>query len=273
MNKKNMPNVAAAISSGGSSNNRVAVPEHSQQITKEKLQGFLPKGTATQVTDDIIKIIHRMEEDTGLPQNLMEEEVMSYMHLIGGRQGTGIEDLIKAVKFCNLKRFMSNEKAWEIVFPEKANERRQKGLGMDQFVAMYNTRSKLVKEIDKQMIMAFNLQYNHLGHEALQITMAMARGRTVDGEKVSPMVMHLCAKEIIANTKMEPDTTIQLKVGLSDEAKDSRDRMSNQMAATALAIQQAVANGANITDVQALNLSHDDDIQEFGTEDAEIEKD
>ena len=279
MNKKNIPNVGTALKASGSSNNRVVVPEHSQQITKEKLQSFLPKGTATQVTDDIIKIIHRMEEDTGLPQNLMEEEVMSYMHLIGGKQGTGIEDLIKAVKFCNLKRFMSNAKAWEIVFPEKANERRSKGLGIDQFVAMYNTRSVLVKEIDKQMIMAFNLQYNHLGHEALQITMAMARGRTLPdednptGREVSPMVMHLCAKEIILNTKMEPDTTIQLKVGLSDEAKDSRDRMSNQMAATALAIQQAVANGANITDVQALNLSHEDGLSCSEIEDAEIEED
>ena len=278
--KVKIPKIAGALARSGSKDNRVVVPEQSQGITKEKLERFLPKGTSIKVTDDILDTLRNMEKDTDLPQNLMEEEVMSYMHLVGRRQGTGLEDLIKAVKFCNLKRFMSNAKAWEIVFPVKANERKAKGLDIDQFAAMYNTRSVLVKEIDKQMIMPFSLQYNAYAHEAMNITMSMARGRTPAsedhprGEKVSPMVMYLCAKEILANTKVEEDKTIQLKVGLTDEAKDSRDRIATQMAATALAIQQAIANGAKVEDVQALNLSHEDALSGSGDdeiEDAEYE--
>jgi len=277
MDKKKIPNISNALQRSGSKNNRVLAPDESQSITKEKLQRFLPKGTSIQVTDDILDTIHNMEKDTDLPQNLMEEEIMSYMHLVGRRQGTGLNDLIKAVKFCNLKRFMNQSDAWEIVFPKKANERREKGLGIDQFASMYNNRSVLVKEIDKQMIMPFSLQYNAYAHEAMNITMSMARGRTPatiddpDGREVSPMVMHLCAKEILINTKVEEDKTIQLKVGLTDEAQESRDRMSKQMAATATAIQEAIRNGANIEDVQALNLSHDDGLN--GTiEDAEIDE-
>jgi len=273
VDKKNIPDIGLAMARPGNRNSDL-VPEESQGITKEKLERFLPKGTSIRVTDDILDTLKNMENDIDLPQNLMEEQVMSYMHLVGKRQGTGIEDLIKAVKFCNLKRYMSNSKAWEIVFPEKANERRNAGKEIDQFASMYNTRSVLVAEIDKQMIMPFSLQYNAYAHEALNITMSMARGRTPDGDDVSPMVMHLCAKEILANTQVQEDKTIQLKVGLTDDAKESRDRMSSQMAVTALAIQEAVKNGANVTDVQALNLSHTDGMSDddIDIEDADIEE-
>lgn len=259
-NKKEIPNLQAALGKKEDMNHRMIVPTSDQGITKEKLERFMPKGTSIKVTEEILETIRNMENDTDLPQNLMEESLMSYMHLIGNRQGTGLDDLVKAVKFCQLQRFMNNSQAWEIVFPDKANERRLEGKGIDQFASMYNTRSVLVTAINKQMLVPFKLQYSAHGDEAMNITMNLARGIAVDGKPVSHMVQHLCAKTIIDNTKIEEDQTIQLKVGLTDDAKESRDRMANQMAVTAEAIQQAVRNGANITDIQALNLSHDDGV-------------
>ena len=94
-------------------------PESGQFITAERLKQMIPKGCATAVTEDILKIINSMENDTGLPQEYMEEKLMSNMHLLKGRQGVGIEKLINALKFCNLKQNMTNEKAWSIVFPKK----------------------------------------------------------------------------------------------------------------------------------------------------------
>ena len=124
------------------------VPSESQNITREKLKKFLPKGSSVQVTDEIVDMINNMERDTGLPQTLLEEDVMSYMHMVGKVGGVGINELVNAVKYCNLKRNRSNKEAWAIVFPRKYDELTAAGKPVDNFVSMYNS-SKLVVAIDK----------------------------------------------------------------------------------------------------------------------------
>ena len=56
---------------------------NSQNITKEKLQKFMPKGTSSKVTEDIVNIIHNIENDTGVSQEYAEEQVMSCSGLLG----------------------------------------------------------------------------------------------------------------------------------------------------------------------------------------------
>ena len=57
-------------------------PSESQNITVEKLKKFMPKGTSSKVTEDIVKIIHNIENDTGVSQEYAEEQVMSCMGLL-----------------------------------------------------------------------------------------------------------------------------------------------------------------------------------------------
>ena len=52
-------------------------PSESQNITVEKLKKFMPKGTSSKVTEDIVRIIHNIENDTGVSQEYAEEQVMS----------------------------------------------------------------------------------------------------------------------------------------------------------------------------------------------------
>ena len=94
--------------------NSKMVPFQEQHITKEKLKALLPRKTTIAVTDEIMKLIHNMEEDTGLPQEMMEEDLMSYTHLLSGTTN-GMKDLVNAIKFCNLKRNYENKVAWSIV--------------------------------------------------------------------------------------------------------------------------------------------------------------
>lgn len=205
--------------------NMQVIPKESQNITREKLKKFLPKGTSIQVTDEVLEMIDNMERDTGLPQNLLEEDVMSYMHLVGKIGGVGLYELVNAIKFCNLKRNRTNREAWAIVFPKKYDELTAAGKPVDNFVSMYN-QSKLVVAIDKEMIVPVHIQYSAYRHFSIKKQYELATN-----DQVSPMVQHLAAKELYAMTKMPEDKTIELKVGMSDAAMAQQQEMNDSLAA------------------------------------------
>lgn len=220
-------------------NDQVAVvPRESQNITREKLKKFLPKGSSVQVTDEILEMIHNMENDTGLPQNLLEEDVMSYMHMVGKVGGIGIYELVNAIKYCNLKRNRSNKEAWAIVFPRKHDELVAAGKTTDNFVSMYNS-SKLVVAIDKEMQVPTYIQYSAYHHAAIKKQYQLMNGDDGHGGVVSPMVQHLAAKELAVITKMPEDKSIELKIGLSDAAVAQQQEMND-------ALSQLVANQARM---------------------------
>jgi hypothetical protein len=52
--------------------NMVVTPTESQNITREKLKKFLPKGSSVQVTDEILDTIRNMERDISLPQGRLD---------------------------------------------------------------------------------------------------------------------------------------------------------------------------------------------------------
>ena len=210
------------------STNMQVIPKESQNITREKLKKFLPKGSSVQVTDEVLEMIHNMERDTNLPQNILEEDVMSYMHMVGKIGGVGIYELVNAIKFCNLKRNRTNREAWAIVFPKKYDELVAAGKPVDNFVSMYN-QSKLVVAIDKEMIVPVHIQYSAYRHFSIKKQYELA-----SSSDVSAMVQHLAAKELYAMTAMPIDKTIELKVGMSDAAiaqqQETNDAISSLVA-------------------------------------------
>lgn len=229
------------------------VPKDSQNITREKLKKFLPKGSSTQVTDEVLEAIRNMERDTGLPQNLLEEDVMSYMHLVGKIGGVGIGELVNAIKYCNLKRNRSNKEAWAIVFPKKYDELTEAGKPVDNFVSMYNG-SKLVVAIDKEMIIPVYVQYSAYRHAAINKQYQLMNGDDGHGGNVSAMVMHLASKELYAMTKMPEDNkTIELKVGMSDAAMAQQQEMNDTLASLVANQARMFASGMSAADVQKVH--------------------
>jgi hypothetical protein len=214
------------------------IPKESQSITRDKLKRFLPKGSSVQVTDEVLDMINNMERDTGLPQDLMEENLMSYMHLIGKIKSISINELANAMKFCTLKRNMTNKEAWAIVFPKKYDELVAANKQIDNHVSMYNS-SKIVVEIDKQMIIPVYIQHNAYHHAAIKKQFELMNGNDGSGGQVSAMVMHLAAKELALITKMPEDKTIELKIGMSDAAMAQQQEMND-------ALSEIVANQAKM---------------------------
>jgi hypothetical protein len=227
-------------------------PSESQNITREKLKKFLPKGSSVQVTDEILKTIMDMEKSTGLPQNLLEEDLMSYMHLIGKVGGVGLNDLVNAIKYCNLKRNRTNKEAWAIVFPVKYDELTSAGKPVDNFVSMYNN-SKLVVAIDKEMLVPAYIQYSAYHHAAIQAQYKLMMGTDANGNEASAMVQHLAAKELALLTKMPEDKSIELKVGLSDAALASQQEMNQTLSQLVANQARMFASGMKPADIQKVH--------------------
>ena len=235
-----------------------AVPEDSQRITPTKLRELMPRGTSTKVTDDIMGLIYDMGDSVDMPQNLLEEELMSYMHLIGTIRGIGIKDIINATKYCNLKRNYTNEKAWSIVFPSKYDRLRIENRQIANHVSMYNN-SKIVQAIDKELLIPASLQYAPYFHAAVKKQFQLMSGDAgVDKEgdviKVGAIVMHLAAKELALITKQPEETQLSIKLAPSDEAMGLQQQMNEHVERLVGIQENRLIAGEDIVDVQAINI-------------------
>ena len=232
----------------------------SQFITKEKLSKMLPRGCATKVTDNVMQVINNMGDSVGLDQNLLEQELMSYMYLIGGKQGIGVEDLVKAVKYCTLKRHMTNKKAWGIVHPTKLKELNDGGRVVDSFVSQYNG-NKLVVAIDTEMAIAVHIGYSGLFHKMIKREADIAMGNLYDIEgnrvKVSAMVMQQATKDLIATLKPPEAMKVDVTSEMGEKTLTVQQNLINQMAyATDIQMRRLQA-GEHISTVQKLGISLD----------------
>ena len=245
-----------------SEDNFQPVPEHSQGITEEKLRYMLPKGTNKKVTKSILDKINSMGEDTDLPQNLLEEEFMSYLHLMGKMKGLGIEDVINATKYCNLKRNYSNNKSWAITFPHRYDKIKREGGNLEAHVAMYNG-AKIVRMIDEQLIIPAYLQYRGYFDASVKKQFEIMNGNAgvnSEGEqiKVSAMVVHLAAKELAMITKQPDEAKLDIKISGSDEQIQAQEEMNIQLKSLVSMQKKRLTAGEDIVDVQALEINFDD---------------
>jgi len=233
-----------------------------QNIDKVKLQRMLPKGANHRVTDEIISMIAHMEDDTGLYQDYMEESVLSHLPILANMK-VDLDDYVNAIKYCNLKRNMSNTKAWEIVFPVRVTKLKEKGTyaSISSHVAMFNQRPLVVK-IDAQMMLSDHIQYAPMHHKMIAKLFQLANGSSADGTPVSAHVQFLSAREIVEITKIPEDNSIELKIGISDEAKTIQERLTEQLARSVDIQMKRLNAGELIGDIQKLNINLDNEIIE-----------
>ena len=246
-----------------------------QNIDKDKLKRLLPKGSHHKVTDEIVALIGRMEDDTGLLQEYMEESLLTYLPVLREVK-VDLQEYVNAIKYCNLKKNMENQKAWEITFPEKYAKLVKEGRWNTSHVSMYNS-STLVTKIDAQMMLAVHIQYAPLFHKMLMKQVELAAGWDAHGRECSPTVQHLAASKILDITAAPIVQEVDLKIGQSDEAKDSQAKMFNEMERIAQNQKKLLEAGHDITEVQKLNLTieveEDDGEAEWAEIIEEVDKD
>lgn len=233
------------------------IPE-SQNITREKLESFMPKGSATQVTDNVLEVINNIENDTGLSQEYTEERLLANMHLLGNK-GSSLEKLTNATKYCCLKQHMSNEQAWEITFPSKFKKLKDRGGFVASHVSQFN-KTDLVVAIDTTMLVHASISYQRIHHQSImkQVDLMNGIGANED-DNVSAHVQHLAAKTLEEITRMPEDNTIELKIGSSDAVMEQQQEFNDHLGALVAGMKDRFKKGGSISDVQKLHIKKVDE--------------
>ena len=234
--------------------------EYISKLDQSKLQRMLPKGSHHRVTEEIVALVHSMEKDTGLLQEYMEESFLSHLPVLRETK-VDLKEYVNAIKYCNLKKNMENQKAWEIVFPDKYEKLVREGRWNTSHVSMYNS-STLVVKLDAQMALDIKLQYAPLFHQQLMKQVELANGYDAHGRECSPMVQHLASNKILDLLVPDRDNTLNINIGQTAEAKNSQEKMFDKMTEIAMQQQELLKAGHNIEDVQRLNLVIETDAED-----------
>jgi len=243
--------------------NSRAVPENHQYVTVDKIKKLLPKNTNIAVTEEVVALVNSMEEDTGLPQEMLEEDLMSYMHLLGGTRGVGVRDLVNAIKFCNLKRNYDNKEAWAITFPDRYDRLVEGNKQVDNHVSMYNS-SKLVVAVDKEMLIPIHLMYASHFHKATnelyKIGVLGKGGKNAEGKEmtVTPMVRVQALKELTNITKPPEEQKLSISVNPGEAAMSAQEEMNLQLKAIVSHQKKQIDSGMDVIDAQVIGINFDE---------------
>ena len=229
-------------------------------ITVDKIKKLLPKGTSHLVSDEIINMINNTEKETGILQEYFNDSFLTYLPVLK-QVSIPLEKYVNAIRYCNLKRMMSNEKAWEIVFPHKHKKLIDEGRWNASHVSMYN-QSALVVKLDAQMMIGAHIQYMPYFHKTFEKQFNLMNGIDAQGRPVSAHVQHLAASKLYDMTKPPEDITMNLKIDQSDDAKASTEKMLSKMSELASNQQKLLEQGYTITDIQKLNFKHDEEFDD-----------
>ena len=243
------------------------VVDESQNITIEKLKEYLPKGTSAKLSQSIVDEINSIQETSGLPQEYMEERIMSKMHMIKGK-GVTVKKMVDALKYSELCKHYTNEKAWAIIRPTEYKRLVDNGQFIASHVSSFESRP-MVQQFKKEAILDPAIEYRPFYHEAMMVNVNLMRGiGAKEDDRVSATVQQLASCKVLDMTAPDRENTININVGQTDESKAKEDETINELRKIGLQQQQLIAMGKSVTDVQALNLtvtSVEDDI-----EDAEV---
>ena len=224
-------------------------------LDRETLAKYFPKGMGERITDEVLTMLNNVEHDTGMSEELFSEQLCSYSHLITG--GAGIEKLANAIKFVNLRQLpkMGAAKAYRIVFPRKTKEIEGRKQSVDSFASMYSG-TKMVLEVQKLIVMPTYITHRPMHNAMIQKLFDLTNGiGAKEGDYVSPTVQMNSAVELLNVTKMPEDNSIELKIGMTDEAKSVQQELMAQIGAYAAQAANRVDAGESLDDVQKLGIN------------------
>ena len=224
-----------------------------QNLTIEKLESFMPKGSNIKLTQAILDEINRVEDSTGMDQGLFEEQLCSYMHLLG--PGISFEKLMNAIKFVTLRQIAGNQaNAYRIVFPDKSDEIEGRGQKVDSFASMY-AQSKAVVEVQKLNMIGLHITFRPLANQIVQKYMNLMNGIGANPDDyVSPTVQLNATIAAMDAIKPPEDNTMELKIGMSDNVLEAQQNVAIQLAENARLMREQFQQGKSLDSIQRLGV-------------------
>lgn len=230
-------------------------------IDEDTIRSLYKNKVNEETVQAVLSKIHKIEETDGILQDYFEEQFMSYTDLIG--PGISIDKVINAVKFvAHVQSGLTNTKAYELVFPEKTKQIKGRNGDTSSFATEY-AKSKAVVEILSRSAIRADVEFMPVRNQLVKklVDLTNGKGAKVD-DYVSPTVQLNAALGALDYLKPPEDKSIDLKIGLNEEAMAMQQNLADQIAASAAAMRQQFEQGKSIKEIQKVGITIDANIEE-----------
>lgn len=223
-----------------------------QNITVEKLKEFLPKGTRVKLNQQTVDLINKLIDESACHKGLMEERLMSHLHLIG--PGVGIKQVLNGVKFVTLATTpgMTQSKAYAMTFPDKAQEILERNGDISSFASQY-AATKIPTTIMQDVQIGPSITYAPLRHQCVQKYMELMNGKAADGP-ASATVQLNATIALMEYIKVPEEMTINLNHDMSEDAKSVQQNLADQISKAVDLQMSRIAGGEKLGDVQKIGI-------------------
>jgi len=232
---------------------RTVIEEGHQSITIETLRPLVKAKVNDKVLQALLKDIHSVEDNYGIPQDFFEEQLMSFSNMVG--TGMPIEKVINAIKFTTLALAgTNNTKAYELVFPAKAAQIHARGQECDSFACMY-AQTKAVVSIMKTALLSPHIVYRPLEARVMQKLTELMDGRGAkENDRVSSTVQLNAALGILGYIKPPEDKQVLLNLGITDKAAAVQEQLADQIKRIADMQEAEYRRGGSLRDIQRVGI-------------------
>ena len=224
-------------------------------ITAEKLRMFLPKGSRVKTDQATVELINKLIDESACHKGLMEERLMSHLHLMG--PGVGFKQVLNGVQFVTLSTTpnMTQAKAYALVFPDKTQEILERGGDVSTFAIQYAV-TKVPTTIMQDIQIGPSITYAPLRHQIVQKLLELINGKAADGP-ASATVQLNAAVALLEYIKVPEAMTINLNNSVADEAKAIQQNLADQIQNMAAIMARDYQNGKDISKVQRIGIVQD----------------
>ena len=222
------------------------------KITPEKLMAMLPKNSRVKTDQSTVDLINKMIDESACHKGLMEERLMSHLHLMG--PGVGFTQLLNGIKFVTLSTTpgMTQSKAYALVFPDKAQEILERGGDISSFASQY-AATKVPTTIMQDIQIGPSITYAPLRHQVVQKYIDLMNGKASDGP-CSATVQLNAAIALMEYIKVPEEMIINLNANMADEAKAVTQNLADQIENMASLMAKRMANGESLRDIQKIGI-------------------
>ena len=236
---------------------------HLHNLTKEKLKRFLPKKSYFAITDELMDKIKSIEEDTGLDQNTIEEEILTHLDVLkNSKIKVTMDGYINAIKFIMLTNGgMTDVRAYELIFPERYDKcvNSDKKYKVNNLVNSF-AKGALINILRKRMMIAPHITLNSEFLRGVRKLINLSNGVAAPtpagkDQVVSPHVQMLAAKAVVEALKAPEEVTVTH--GVTDEISASLKEQQNMRVTMDKAIEmqrEAIKKGVKVEDVQKMYI-------------------
>lgn len=212
-------------------------------LTIEQVTKALPPHLKTAATPALVHLINNVTTDQDMAQNIRDNFISYAGVLKDGKFKT--EDYVNAVTYVSFKLLGdSNQDAWFKTFPQRYQRLVAMGTSTKDIashVAAYN-KGKLVNAILEQTLVPSWVLNQDMYQKALNVQLDL-----MTDTNVSPKVRSDAANSLLTHLAKPKEVGPLINIDMREN--NGVDELKEALSAFALAQQQAIAGGANISTV------------------------